>query len=317
MNSKTIAAPALGRQSLLQRMKRELVMNKYLYIMAIPIVAYFVIFHYMPLYGAIIAFKDYDVGKGIWGSAWVGFKHFKTFFTGMYFGRLLKNTLIINFYMLIFEFPAPILLALMLNELRSRKFKSVVQTVSYLPHFISMVVICGMIVDFCSREGVVTNILVMLGMERTNILVDPKYFRAIYVISGIWQQVGWGSILYLSALSGIDAELYEAASIDGAGRFQKLLHITLPSLVPIIMVLFIMRIGQVMNVGFEKIILIYNQNTMEVADVISTYVYRKGLLEGTEYSYTTAVGLFNSVLNFILLVSANFASKKLTKNSLW
>lgn len=310
-------APTMPKRNTLGRARRELIMNKYLYIMAIPIVAYFFIFHYMPLYGAIIAFKDYDIGKGIWGSEWVGFKHFITFFKSMYFGRLIKNTLILNLYMLIFEFPAPIILALLLNELRSPKYKRVVQTVSYLPHFISMVVICGMIVDFCGREGIVTNLFVALGMEPQNLLVNPDYFRSIYVVSGIWQSVGWGSILYLSALAGIDAELYEAASIDGAGRFKKMLHITLPNLVPIIMVLFIMRVGQAFTVGFEKIILLYNQNTMEVADVISSYVYRRGILEGTEYSYTTAVGLFNSVLNFILLISANYASKKLTKNSLW
>ena len=305
-----------GKGSVLQRMSKELAMNKYLYIMAAPVILYYLIFHYVPLYGAMIAFKDYDIVKGVLGSSWVGFKNFYDFFNSIYFTRLFSNTIIINLYMLIFGFPAPIILALCLNEVKNKVYKSTVQTISYLPHFISMIVVCGMIVDFCSRDGIVTQLLTVFGVPDTNLLAEPSNFRSIYVLSDIWQQVGWGSIIYLSALSGIDAELYDAASIDGAGRFRKLMAITLPSLVPIITILFILRIGALLNVGFEKIILLYNQNTMEVADVISSYVYRKGLLE-MNYSFSTAIGLFNSSINFILVIGANFISNKLTKNGIW
>lgn len=310
-------AIAGNNKNTIDRLKRELVMNKYLYIMAIPVLLYYIIFHYYPLYGALIAFKRYDLAAGVWGSPWVGLDNFMKFFNSIYFARLIKNTLIINLYMLIFEFPAPIILALLLNEVRSKKYKSVVQTVSYLPHFVSMVVICGMIVDFCSREGMITQFLGLFGMEQTNLLVEPKYFRTIYVTSAVWQQIGWSSIIYLGCLSGIDDQLYEAATVDGAGRFRKAISITLPGIMPMIITMFIMRIGNALTIGFEKIMLLYNQNTMEVADVMSTYVYRNGLLEGTDFSYTTAVGLFNSIVNFMLLVIANAMSKKFTQQSLW
>jgi putative aldouronate transport system permease protein len=285
--------------------------------MAAPVIAYYILFHYAPLYGAVIAFKNFEISKGIWGSQWVGLRHFQDFFNSIFFVRLMRNTLLINLYNLIFGFPAPVILALLLNEVRCKRYKSVVQTVSYLPHFISIIVICGMIVDFFSKDGIITTILSVFGAEAGNMLVHPEYFRRIYVSTDIWQGVGWGSIIYLSALSGIDSELYEAASIDGAGRFQKFLRVTLPGLIPIITILFILRVGQALNLGFEKIILLYNQNTWEVADVISSYVYRKGLLENGSYSYTTAVGLFNSVVNFVLLITANHIAKKLTSNSLW
>lgn len=299
-----------------KRIQVELVKNRYLYLMALPVIIYYLIFYYGPMYGAIIAFKKFDIAKGIWGSPWVGFEYFSQFLNSMYFWRLIKNTLLLNYYLLIFEFPAPIILALLLNELRNKRFKSLVQTITYLPHFISTIVICGMIMDFCSRDGIITNILMLFGLPKTNLMLVPEYFRSIYVSSSMWQQVGWGSIIYLSALSGIDEQLYEAATIDGAGRFRKIWNITLPGLRSIIVILLIMRIGQALNVGFEKIILLYNANTYEVADVISTFVYRKGL-EGFEFSYTTAVGLFNSVVNFILLVAANNICKKLTDSGLW
>lgn len=229
----------------------------------------------------------------------------------------MRNTLLISFYQLIFAFPAPIILAILLNELRSEKFKRTVQTIIYLPHFISMVVICGMIYSFVFRDGVITDIMVLFGMDRTNMLGEPQYFRTIYTASGIWQGVGWGTIIYLSALTSIDPQQYEAAIVDGAGRFQQMWYVTLPGIIPTIITMFILQLGKVMSVGFEKIILLYNPNTYEVADVISSYVYRMGLSEGTQFSATTAIGLFSSAINFTLIVLANTLSKKLNNSSLW
>jgi putative aldouronate transport system permease protein len=285
--------------------------------MAVPVVMYYVVFHYLPMYGAQIAFKSFDIAQGIWKSPWVGFQHFTEFVTGIYFWRLMRNTLLISLYQLVFSFPAPIILALLLNELRSEKFKRFIQTAVYLPHFISMVVICGMVLDFVSRTGVVVQLMTFFGFEPVSLMTRPQYFRPVYIISGIWQEIGWGSIIYLSALASIDQEQYEAATIDGAGRFKKMLHITIPGILPTITILLILRIGQVMNVGFEKIILLYNSSIYEVADVISSFVYRRGLGESFQFSFTSAVGLFSSVINFILIVSANQLSKKISETSLW
>lgn len=284
--------------------------------MALPVLAYYIIFHYGPMYGVIIAFKNFSPGRGILGSSWVGFQWFKDFFSSYYFGRLLRNTVLINVLNLIFSFPAPIILALLLNELRHERFKKTVQTVSYLPHFISLVVICGMIHDFTARDGIINDIVEWFGGERKTMLLEPGLFRPIYIISGIWQNVGWDSIIYLAALSGIDQELYEAAVIDGANRWKQTLHITLPGILPTIVILLIMRIGAMMNVGHEKIILLYNSNIYETADVISTFVYRKGLSQAN-YSYSAAVGLFNSIVNFVLIILANWFSRKATEISLW
>jgi putative aldouronate transport system permease protein len=285
--------------------------------MALPVVLYFFVFKYLPMYGAVIAFKDYNVAQGIWASKWVGFEHFRSFFESYYFFRVLRNTFLISFYHLIFGFPAPILMALMLNEVRIKWFKSVIQTVSYLPHFISLVVICGLIIDFTNRGGVINSILVFFGGENSALLNSAANFRTIFVSSSIWQEVGWSSIIYLAALSGINTELYEAARVDGAGRFRQIWNITLPGLIPTIMILLILRIGGLMDVGFEKIVLLYNPNTYETADVISSFVYRMGLSQGNDYSYTTAVGLFQSVINFILLISANSISSRFSGNRLW
>lgn len=306
-----------SKKSLWQRVRRELSANRYVYLMALPVVIYYIIFCYAPMYGAQIAFKRFDVAKGIMGSDWVGLRYFAEFINGPYFFRLMRNTLLISFYELIFAFPAPILLALLLNELRSEKFKRTVQTIIYLPHFISIVIICGMIHDFVSRDGVITDLLVLLGMERTNLLGDPAFFRSVYIISGIWQGVGWGTIIYLSALTSIDPQQYEAAIVDGANRFHQIWYITLPGIAPTITTMFILQLGKVMSVGFEKIILLYNPNTYEVADVISTYVYRMGLSEGTQFSATTAIGLFSSAINFLLILTANQVTRKLSHTSLW
>jgi putative aldouronate transport system permease protein len=290
--------------------------NRYVYIMAIPVILYYVIFHYKPMYGAIIAFKDFAPGLGIMRSPWIGFKHFTEFFSSIYFGRVLKNTLLISLYELVWGFPAPILLALLLNELRMKFFKSTVQTLTYLPHFISLVVICGMVKDFTSSNGVINDIITWFGGNRTAILQNPNLFRPVYIISGIWQHIGWDSIIYLAALSGIDQEQYEAASIDGCGRFKQILHVTLPGITSTIIILLILRMGKMLNVGFEKIILLYNPATYETADVISSFVYRKGLLE-FDWSFSTAVGLFNSIINFTLIIWTNRVSRKVSETSLW
>ncbi|TYA14723.1 sugar ABC transporter permease [Paenibacillus faecis] len=299
------------------RLLRDIAKHKAIYFMILPMVLYYIIFKYVPMYGSIIAFQDFRVAKGIGGSDWAGLKHFIAFFDSVYFFRVLKNTLLISLYNLVFGFPVPILFAILLNEIRNRLFKSVVQTVSYLPHFISLVVICGLIISFTSRDGVINSLIAFFGGERSALLGDPANFRTIYVISQIWQEMGWSSIIYLAALSGINPEIYEAAKVDGAGRFRQIWSITLPSLVPVITILLILRIGGMMEVGFEKIILLYNPNTYETADVISSFVYRKGLAEGAEYSFTTAVGLFQAVINFILLIGANTFSRRLSDNRLW
>lgn len=290
--------------------------SRYLYIMLLPTIAFYIIFHYLPMYGIIIAFKDFKASRGILGSPWVGFKHFEQFFSSYYFFRLIRNTFLLNFYGLIFGFPAPIILAILLNELRSEKFKRFVQSVSYLPHFISVVIVVGFIVDFFSQNGIVNNLLSLFGIEPINFLIEPKWFRPLYVGSGIWQGIGWGSIIYLAAISGIDPELYEAAIIDGAGRFRKIISITIPSIAPTIIIQLIFRIGGMMSVGFEKVFLMYNPSTYETADVISTFVYRSGL-QSAQYSYAAAIGLFNTIINFILLIGANYISRVTTESSLW
>ena len=305
------------RESVFAFLKKDFQRNKIIYLMLLPVVAYFVIFHYLPMYGASISFKQYDIVKGIGGSKWVGFKHFIRFFNSPLFSRVTFNTFIINSYMLIFGFPAPIILALMLNEVKSRIFKRTVQTISYLPHFISIVVISGIIIQFTAKDGLINDILEFLNMERISMLIQPKMFRPIYVITGIWQEIGWESIIYLSALSAINQELYEAARIDGAGRWRQIISVTIPGIMPTIVIMIIMRIGSMMNVGYEKIILLTNQNTYETGEVISSYVYRTTLVNLSSYDYGTAIGLFNSVINLTLLVFANYISKAVSETSLW
>ncbi len=290
--------------------------NKYIYFMLIPGLLYYIIYHYWPMYGALIAFKRYDPVFGMWGSPFVGFANFIDFFSSYYFMRILKNTLLISLYSLVWGFPAPIILALLLNEVKNTAFKRTIQTVTYLPHFISVMVICGLIIDFTSKSGLINDIIVFFGGQRDTLLLRKQYFRTIFISTGVWQELGWGSIIYLAALSGISDELYEAARIDGAGRFKQLIYITLPGLLPTIVILLIMRMGQVMNVGFEKIMLLYNPTIYETADVISTFVYRKGIIE-SNFSYSAAVGLFNSLINFTLLIASNAISRKLNETSLW
>jgi len=291
--------------------------DKYLLLLAAPVLIYFVVFHYVPMYGIIIAFKQFRPVDGIMGSAWVGIQNFQQFFDSIYFWRLLRNTLLISLYSLFWGFPAPILFALLLNELRGRLFKRTVQTISYLPHFISIVVIAGMIVTFTNPlDGILNLALAKLGFAPIGFLNDPDWFRTIFVASGVWQSFGWGSIIYLAAIAGINPQLYEAAEMDGANRFKKVLHITLPGIVPTIVILFILNIGNLMDVGFEKVLLLYNPATYETADVIGTFVYRRGILN-SDFSFAAAVNLFNNVINIMLLVSVNWISRKVSETSLW
>lgn len=304
------------RKNFLQFLKRDFQRHWGIYVMFIPVLAYLILFHYMPLYGAQIAFKNYSPARGIEGSAWVGLRHFNSFFNGVYFVRLLRNTLLISLYQLAMGFPAPIILALMMNEVGNRGLKRTIQTITYLPYFISLMVVCNLIINFCSVNGLFNDIVELFGGTRVSFLLESKYYRTIHVMSGVWQNMGWNSIVYMAALSAIDQELYEAAVIDGANRWKQTLHVTLPGLLPTIVIMLIMRMGQIMNVGFEKVILLYNNATYETADVISSFVYRKGLLEAN-YSFSAAVGLFNSVVNTALLVGANTLSRKLNETSLF
>ncbi len=314
-------APAMAvypphKRGILQRLARDFKLNKYKYLIIIPVLIILAIFAYKPMYGLIIAFKNYRPRLGIEGSKPVGFDNFENFFGDVYFGRLMRNTLSISLLNILFGFPLPIMLALLLNEVRRNSFKRTVQTITYMPYFVSMVVSCALVRVYCQSNGIFSNMLVSLGATRQNLLTNPAYFYPIYIISDLWQFVGWNSIIYLAALSSIDQEQYEAARIDGAGRFKQVLHITLPGLMPTITVLFILRMGSVLNVGFEKVLLLYSEATYEVADVISTYVYRRGIMQA-DYSYATAVGLFNSVVNVAFLIAANMLSKKYTDSALF
>lgn len=299
-----------------KKLRADWVRNRSLYVLVLPVVIFYILFNYKPIYGAIIAFQDYVPRLGISGSEWVELAHFKRFFSDIYFGRLMKNTLLLSVYDILFGFPAPIILALLLNEIHNKFFKNVTQTITYLPHFISMIVVCGMLTDFSLSTGLFNDIIEFFGGERHPLLQDPKLYRTIYIASGIWQQVGWGTIIYLSALAGVDSQLYEAAEIDGATKWKQTLHVTLPGIAPTIITMFILKIGKLMSMGYEKTILLYNPSTFETADIISSYVYRIGLLE-QDWSYSTAIGLFNSVINFVLLILANKLSKKFSETSLW
>lgn len=288
-----------------------------LYLILLPVLAFYLLFCYKPMYGALIAFFDYIPGLPMFDSEFVGFRNFTNFFTNRNFVRVIKNTLTISLATILFGFPAPIILALLLNELRNKLYSRVVQTVSYMPHFISLVVVCGMIRTFTGSTGVISRFMVSIGAaEPSAMLSQSKFFVPIYVISDIWQHVGYGSIIYLAALTNIDQELYEAAKIDGANKWNQMIFVTLPGITPTIMTMLLLRLGRVMNVGFEKIILLYNAQVYEVSDVISSFVYRVGLQQ-FDFSFSTAVGLWNSVINFAVLVIANQLSKRLTDNGLW
>ncbi|HUT15694.1 MAG TPA: ABC transporter permease subunit [Anaerolineae bacterium] len=290
--------------------------DKALHLMMLLPLAYFIVFRYVPMYGVTLAFKDFDSQGGILGSPWVGLKHFRTFFSDPYSYTLIRNTVLLRLWILALGFPAPIMLALLLNEIRQEGFKRFVQSCSYLPHFISMVVICGMIVSFVASDGPVNRIVEFFGGKPYAWLQRPEWFRPIYVLSGIWQGAGWGSVLYLAALTAINPELYEAAVIDGAGRWQRMRHITLPGIAPTATIMFLLSIGQMLTVGYTKVLLLYNGATYETADVLGTYVYRRGI-QGADYGFATAVGLFQSLVGLVFIVASNRMAKKLGDTSLW
>ena len=311
------AVKKLPKQAPLHKRLAENIRNHpLLYVLALPVVAYYLIFNYYPMYGVLMAFQDFKPALGIWGSKWVGLKHFEKFIGGIYFWRLVRNTLSINLGMLLVGFPIPILFALLLNEIPHRGFQRVTQTVTYMPHFISSVVVCGLMLQFCGSNGILTRMLGTFGVRQTNLFSVPTYFQPLYILMNIWQELGWESIIFFAALTSIDASLYEAAKVDGAGRWQQMWHVTLPGIAPTIVILLILRIGNLMSLGWDRIFLLYNEMIFETADVISTYVYRTGLVK-MQYSYSTAVGLMNSVINVILLLSANALSRRVSESSLW
>ena len=300
-------------------LRRKLHRSRYLYALFAAPFAFYVLFEYAPLYGVLIAFTDTKVFRGLGAmltAPGVGFKHFEQYLTDPYFWQLARNTVLLQALGLAVGFPAPIILALMLNEVRAAPFKRVIQSITYLPHFISLVVICGMIVNFVATDGVVNDFLAVLGLPRTSFLVRPEWFRPIYLASEVWQDVGWGSIIYLAALTNVDPQLYEAAALDGAGRLRQLRHVTWPGILPTVVILFILALGRIMEVGYQKIILLYTGATYETADVISTFVYRRGLIQ-SDFPYATAVGLFTSVIGVVFVVSANRISRSLGRPALW
>lgn len=295
---------------------RMLKKNWVCYLFILPMVIYVIIFSYVPMYGIQLAFKNYRVADGIWGSAWVGFKHFRTFFESYQFKDLLWNTLSLSLYALVAGFPMPIIFALFLNYITNVKLKKTAQMITYAPHFISMVVYCGMILVFLSSDGVVNQLLKLLGISPVAFLSNPANFRHIYVWSGVLQNIGWGSIMYISVLTSVDPTLHEAATVDGATRFQRLLHIDLPAIVPTMVIMLIMRAGEIMDLGFEKAFLLQNNINLDYSEIIATYVYKVGI-QGGQFSYSSAIGLFNNVINLVLLVVVNKIARKVSDVSLW
>jgi len=296
--------------------RRDFLLNWKIYLIALPIVTYFIIFNYLPMFGLTMAFEDFNPVKGFFGSPWVGFDNFIKFFTGPSFLTILRNTLVISLLGLFIGFPLSIAFALLLNELNILIFKKTVQTISYMPYFVSMVVIAGLIIEFCASNGVITNMLVMLGMKRQNLLQNPAFFWGINLVSDLWQGLGYGSIIFIAAISNVSQELHEAATIDGAGRLKRIIHVTIPGIMPVIVTLLILRAGLLMSVGFDKILLLYNPTIYSTADVISTHVQRLGIVN-MQYGYSSAVGFFNSVIGTVLLLITNFISRKYTEQSVF
>lgn len=311
------AVKASDSKGTFQRGLKEFKRHWQLYLIMLPPLLIILIFHYGPMVGLQIAFKEFNVVGGIWNSPWVGLKHFKEFITSYQFPRLIKNTLGISLYSLIAGFPVPILLAIMINECTNTKFKKAVQLITYAPHFISTVVMVSVVLMLLApRAGMINNIVALLGGERIDFIAKPEYFKSIYVWSGIWQSMGYNSIIYIAALSGIDPSLYEAATVDGASKLQRIFNIDIPGILPTIIILLIMQCGRLMNVGHEKVLLMQNNLNMSSSDIISTYVYRIGL-ENARYSFSAAVGMFNSIINTFLLILVNTISRKVSETSLW
>jgi putative aldouronate transport system permease protein len=288
-----------------------------LYLLLLPVIVFFVIFKYGPMYGVQIAFKEYNPVLGFLGSPWVGFKHFGRFFNSYNFWELIRNTIGISLYQLAVAFPAPILLALMINEVKNKWFKKAVQTITYAPHFLSTVVIVGMLTLFLSpRNGLVNQVIMALGCKTIYFMAEPAWFKTLYVFSGIWQNIGWGSIIYMATLAGIDVQMYEAASIDGANKLQRLIYMTIPCIMPTVVIMLIMEFGHIMNVGFEKVFLMQNDLNISTSRIISTYVYSVGI-QDYQFSYSAAIDFFNAIINFGLLIAVNKFAKRMTETSLW
>lgn len=304
------------RKFTLVAIRRDFQQNKILFLMVLPVLAYFVVFHYMPMTGLLMAFENYKPKLGIWHSPMVGLDNFRDFFQSIYAWRTIRNTLAISGLELVITFPVTILFALLLNEVTNKHFKRSIQTISYMPHFISMVVVAGIITDFCASRGVLGQLMGSITGKPVNLLGKPEYWRPVYILSGLWKELGFSSIIYVAALAGVDTQLYEAAAMDGAGRLRQVIHVTLPGISSTIVIMLILKVGGLMSVGYEKTILLYNAQVYETADIISSYVYRKGLQE-FNYGYSTAVGLFNSVINFILLTLTNTLSRKISETSLF
>ncbi|WP_246516873.1 ABC transporter permease [Lederbergia ruris] len=304
-------------QNNFKRLKKSLRKNFILYIFVFPVILYFLIFKYFPMYGVQIAFKEFIATKGITGSEWIGMEHFQRFFNSHYFWRLIKNTLGIGVYQLLVGFPIPIILALLINEVRKSAFKRFVQTITYAPHFLSVIVLVGMLFLFLSpTNGIVNKLIEMFGGEPIFFMTEPRWFKTTYVFSGVWQQMGWSSIIYLAALSSVDPQLHDAAKIDGASRIQRIWHVNIPGILPTIIILLILQSGQILSVGFEKVFLMQNSLNMEASDVIATHIYRSGIV-GAQYDYSAAIGLFESVINFIILIMVNYFAKRTSSTSLW
>ena len=310
------AAPMPKKNTLKRRLTRAFARDKCLYLIMLLPAAYYIIFCYWPMYGVTLAFKNFKPKLGMFGSPWAGLKYMEQIVEDPYFWTVFKNTIVLNLANLIISFPAPIILALLLNEVGNQKYKKLVQTVSYLPHFISTVVVVGMLSTMFSSTGIVNQALNALGIESKPFMVAAGYFRPMYIGSNVWQTVGWGSIIYLAALSGLDMELYEAARIDGAGRWQQTLHITLPGIMPTIIIMLILDMGKIMNVSYQKILLMMTGSNQSVSDVISTYVYRRGIIGG-DFEYATGVDLFRSVVSLLFVAGTNAISRRVTETSLW
>jgi len=309
--------PKAAKRERWKRLWKDIKAAKYLYMLIIPIMIYILIFRYGPMYGVVIAFKDYRIGDGIWGSTWVGLKHFIRLFKSYEFYQILRNSLLLNVYSVVFQFPVPIVLALMLNEVKNRYFKRTVQSILYLPHFLSWVILGGIVIQMVSPStGIVNTIIKAFGREPIYFMSSKIWWVIIYIVSGIWKEAGWGSIIYLAAISNVDPELYEAAYIDGANKWRQTWHITLPAIKPTIVILLIMRMGSMISVGFDQIYVLSNDYVREVSEVFATYTYRMGI-QNVQYSYTSAIGLFQSVVNFIMLLGTNFLAHRMGEQGIW
>ena len=317
--AKAIAKSAISaeqKQKNKKQLRIQIKRHWMLYLFLLPCIVWLLVFCYAPMAGIVLAFKNYRFDLGIFGSEWAGLKHFRKFVTSPEFWMTIKNTLVITSLKLVVCFPAPIILALLINEVKNKHFKKMAQTISYMPYFLSTVVVCGFITTILSNDGLINHVISSLGLEKVQFLMEPCWFRPVYVISEIWQQCGWGSIIYLAALAGVDSQLYEAAAIDGAGKWKQLIHVSIPGIAPVISIQLLLTVGKLLTVGYEKILLLYTGATYSTADVISTYVYRRGLMEAN-YSYGSAVSIFQAVMALILVVLANKAARKVGQTSLW